>query len=131
MSLFKIILPVPFKEIAAALPPQHHINSRTLDGDNIVIVYDDPSRKTGFTFPVEEKYEDVMRAGEERARQSIAAHRAAELETERLQAEAEERQINEDQRAAKVLAESEQAAEPVVSDSTEKAVDKPRRRRQS
>jgi len=147
MSLFKLVLPLMLNRIYDALPPNHHVNSTVLDGDNIVIVFDDPAKKTGFTFPTEVNLEDIQRDGEARATQAERNRLDQIAESKRLQEEAEQRQIEEDKRMAQAEAsESPRAVDssPATAEDIERAkalvedeptalkpVDKQRRRRQS
>jgi hypothetical protein len=122
MSLFKIKLVLPIAQIKAALPANCRVESVKLSDETVEIIYDDPNERTLFTFPVEKSYEDVMRIGQQR----LAADEWANVKAAELRAKLEQE--------AREQIEKEDAAAPVTAESsvpTEKAVDKPKRKKQS
>jgi hypothetical protein len=138
MSLFKIKLVLPIAQIKAALPANCRVESVKLSDETVEIIYDDPNERTLFTFPVEKSYEDVMRIGEHRLAAGVISKRLG-LDDERVRAwldlpamDAELRGKLEQE--AREQIEREDAAAPVTAESsvpTEKAVDKPKRKKQS
>lgn len=112
MSKVRILIPVGLKEIRAMMPPNHHIDSVKLvddKGDGAVeVVYDDPSRKSPFTFPADQSLDEFKALGAERARLASIQKDKTEQELKAVQ-EAAEAQL----RAEEAANEKESAGAPI------------------
>lgn len=105
MSKVRVLIPVNLNDVRAMLPPQHHLESvRLVDekGNGAVeLIYDDPSRKSPYTFPADQTLEELREIGAERARLAAIQRDRLTQETARLQAEAEAQLKAEEEAKAK------------------------------